>query len=118
MSDILDDKINGALKSIDGIAKISPKPFLLTRIHAALKNVVEETPWSQIAFYLKKPMVSGFAILFLLFVNFLVIKKISNSGEKENLVKSATSQKYDFAINVSVLYDTYSKNPQGEPRGI
>ena len=109
MRNILNDKIDTALKSIDGLAKASPQPYLLTRINAALNNAGVETVWSQIAFYLKKPLVFGLAILLLLFVNFLVIKNINT--EKENIVKSATYQKYDFAINVSVLYDLENHEP-------
>ena len=111
MSDIFDDKIASTLKSIDGIAKASPQPFLLTRINARLNNAIAETVWYKIAFYLKKPLVSGFAILLLIFVNIIVIKSIKNSSEKENIAKSVTSQKYDFAINVSVLYDIENQEP-------
>lgn len=111
MSDIFDNKIDAALNSLDGIAKASPQPFLLTRINARLNNGAYETVWSQIAFYLKKPLVSGAALLLLLFVNFIIIKNINDRGEIENMAKSATSQKYDFAINVSVLYDIENQEP-------
>ena len=111
MSDIFDNKIDAALKSLDGIAKASPQPFLLTRINARLNNATDETVWSQIAFYLKKPLVCGVALLLLLFVNFIVIKNINDRGDVENIAKSATSQKYDFAINVSVLYDIENQEP-------
>ena len=111
MSDIFNDKIDNTLKSIDGLVKASPQPFLLTRINSRLNNTVEETVWSQIAFYLKKPMVAGFAILLLFFVNIIVIKSIKNSSEKESIAKNVTSQKYDFAINVSVLYDIENQEP-------
>jgi hypothetical protein len=111
MSNIFDDKIDVTLKSIDGIAKASPKPFLLTRINAGLNSAAAETVWSQIAFYLKKPLVSGFAILLLVLVNILVIKSINNGSEKEKVTKSLTFQKYDFAINVSVLYDIENQEP-------
>ena len=111
MKDILNDKIDFILSSIDGIAKASPKPFLLTRINAGLNSVVAETVWAQIAFFFKKPIVFGFTILLLLFINILVIKSIKNRSEIENIEKSATTQKYDFAINVSVLYDTENHEP-------
>lgn len=111
MGDIFDDKIDSTLKSIDGIAKASPNPFLLTRINAVLNNAVEETVWSKIAFYLKKPLVSGFAILLLAFVNIIVIKSINNRNKKELVAKSLASQKYDFAIHVSVLYDIENLEP-------
>ncbi len=111
MSHTFDDKIEITLSSLDGLAKASPTPFLLTRINAGINNVFKETVWSQIAFYLKKPLVSGFAILLLVLVNILVIKSINGGSEKENLAKSVTSQKYDFAINVSVLYDVENQEP-------
>ena len=111
MRDILDDKTNALLQSIEGIAKASPKPFLLTRINAALDNTAAETIWSRIAFFLKKPIVFGLTILLLIFINILVIKSIKNKSEIENFAKTATSQKYDFAINVSVLYDTENHEP-------
>ena len=111
MSDIFNDKIDTTLKSIDGIAKASPKPFLLTRINAGLNNALAETVWSRIAFYLKKPMVSGFVILLLVLVNILVIRSIKGGSEKENIAKSISAQKYDFAINVSVLYDIENQEP-------
>ena len=111
MSDIFDDKIDGILKSIDGIAKASPKPFLLTRINAELNNAVAETVWSKVAFYLKKPMVSGFSILLLVLINIFAIKSIKTGNEKENIAKSISAQKYDFAINVSVLYDIENQEP-------
>ena len=111
MSDIFDDKIDAALRSLDGMAKASPKPFLLTRLKAGINNIGKETVWSQIAFYLKKPVVCAVVILLLVFINFIVISKINHAGEIENLAKSATSQKYDFAINVSVLYDIENQEP-------
>ena len=111
MRDILDDKIDDALQSINGLAKASPQPYLLTRINARINNATAETVWSQIAFYLKKPLVSGAAILLLLFLNFIVIKNINEHGEKENIAKSAASQKDDFAINVYVLYDVENLEP-------
>ena len=111
MSDMFENKIDNALKSLDGIAKASPKPYLFTRINARTNKASAETVWSQIAFYLKKPLVSGAAILLLLLLNFLVIKNINENGEKENIAKSAISQKDDFAINVSVLYDVENLEP-------
>ncbi len=111
MSDIFNDKIDTTLKSIDGITKASPKPFLLTRVNAALNNTATESVWSQIAFYLKKPLVAGFAIFILVLVNIIVIKSINGDTEADNIAKSVTSQKYDFAINVSVLYDIENPEP-------
>lgn len=111
MSNEMNNSINRILESVDGIAKASPKPFLLTRINAGIKNVPTDTVWSQIAFYLKKPMVAAFAIVLVLLVNFIVISNRNKWMERDSITKSITPQKYDFAINVSVMYDIENQEP-------
>lgn len=111
MSDKMNDIINSTMASIDGIEKASPKPYLFTRINAALNNTATETIWTKIAFYLKKPLVAAVAILLVLTVNVLAINNRKKLLEREGITKSITPPKYDFAINVSVMYDTENQEP-------
>jgi hypothetical protein len=111
MNDKINNNVNRTLESINGIVKASPKPFLLTRISAALNNTAKETIWYKIAFYLKKPVVAVVAILLVLIVNIVVINNRNKLLERESITKSITPQKYDFAINVSVMYDTENLEP-------
>lgn len=111
MNDKINDFINSKMASIDGMEKASPKPFLLTRINAALHKTAKETVWSQIAFYLKKPVVAAFAIMLVLLINIMVISNRNKMMERESVTKSITPQKYDFAINVSVMYDSENQEP-------
>lgn len=107
------DKIDNILNSIDGIEKASPKPFLLTRINARI-NKANEAPtniWYKIAFYLKKPSIAFAAILVLALINIFVIKSINHKSDLENIAKNTNTQKYDFAINVSVMYDVENQEP-------
>ena len=111
MSDNINNWVNLTLESIHGITKATPKPFLLTRIKASLNKEQVQSGWSNIAFYLKKPAVAAVAILLVILVNVLVISNRNNLVERENITKSITPQKYDFAINVSVMYDSENQEP-------
>lgn len=99
------------MESMDSMEKASPKPFLLTRINAALNKTDTVTIWTKIAFFLKKPMVAAVAILLVLTVNIMVINNRKKLLEREGITKSIAPQKYDFAINVSVMYDTENQEP-------
>ena len=111
MSDKINNSIQRIMVSINGLEKASPKPFLLTRINAALQNASNENVWYKIAFYLKKPVVAAFAIMLVLVLNIVVITSRTNSLERETITKTIAPQKYDFAINVSVMYDTENQEP-------
>ena len=111
MSYDINNKIYGAMESINDINRLSPKPFLLTRINAALKENASQNIWSEIAFYLKKPSIAFIAILLVFVVNVFVITKRNQAIERESVSKKINTQKYDFAINVSVMYDTENQEP-------
>ena len=111
MSSKTDIHINRTLESLNGLKRASPKPFLLTRINAAITQTSVETIWTKIAFYLKKPMIAAVAILLVLFVNVMVINSRNKLMEREGITKAVTQSKYDFAINVSVMYDTENQEP-------
>jgi hypothetical protein len=100
-------KIDEALSSINALKKASPKPFLLTRVNAALNNGATENIWSQIAYYLKQPAIAVTAILLVLMVNIFVISRLrTDKRGVGNISKKAGNINDDFAINVSVMYDT------------
>lgn len=111
MSYNINNKIDFTLESINDINRLSPNPFLLTRINAALKDNASQNIWSKIAFYLKKPSIAFAAILMVLFVNIMVITHRKQAIEREAVSKTIGAQKYDFAINVSVMYDTENQEP-------
>lgn len=111
MNDKINSRIDLTMQSIDGVEKASPNPFLLTRINAALADNASDTVWYKIAYYFKKPGIAAFAILLLILINIFVIKRSNANPEKESIVVRTGAQKYDFAINVSVLYDIENQEP-------
>jgi len=56
-------------------------------------------------------VVATTAIMLVFLLNIIVIAKRNNSLERETVTKSLTPPKYDFAINVSVMYDTENQEP-------
>ncbi len=109
----MNNKIENILNSIDGIEKANPQPFLLTRVTARINaaNAAPENIWYKIAFYIKKPLVAFSAIMLLVLINIFVIKSIKHRSDLENLAKNTNNQRYDFAINVSVMYDIENQEP-------
>ncbi len=111
MNDKINSRIDLTMQSIDGIEKACPKPFLLTRINAALAGNPSDTVWSNIAYYFKKPGIAAFAILLLILINIFVIKTSNATPDKDSVSLRTGPQKYDFAINVSVVYDIENQEP-------
>ncbi|MFN0082932.1 MAG: hypothetical protein ACKVOM_10485 [Ferruginibacter sp.] len=111
VTDKINSRIDITMQSIDGIEKAAPKPFLLTRINAALEDTANDTVWSKIAYYFKKPVIAAFAILLLVLINILVIRTSNATPDKDSVSLRTGPQKYDFAINVSVVYDIENQEP-------
>lgn len=111
MNDKINNRIDLAMQSIDGIEKAMPKSFLLTRLNAALADTASDTIWSKIAYYFKKPGVAAFAILLLILINIFVIKTSNATPDRDSVSLRTGPHKYDFAINVSVVYDIENQEP-------
>ena len=76
------DKINNlieqALSSVDGIERATAKPFLLTRINARL-NQSKETFWEKLSWFIGRPSVAFSGLTMLILINVTVI--IFNQSE-------------------------------------
>lgn len=112
MNDHTNKKIEDAMASIDGITPAEPKPFLLTRLNAAIRKsaTADRTVWGSIAAVIKKPVVAFAALAVVVFVNAVAISNNSASG-KQGVTARSTNTKYDFAVNVGSIYDTENTEP-------
>lgn len=113
MNDHIKNKIEAALAGIDGISQAEPRPFLLTRVHAAIsKNIAaDRSVWGSIAAVIKKPAVAFAALAVLVFVNAVAISNNSALSAGQNTAARTATAKYDFAINVSGIYDIENQEP-------
>lgn len=110
MQEDINDKINRTLNSLEGMEAAEPKPFLLTRIHAAL--VQKETPgiWYTLAAFLQRPAVAVTAVIILILLNFALLNR-NLADPSTRFSKGNISASDDFAINVSGIYDVENQEP-------
>jgi hypothetical protein len=98
----LNKKVTETLNSFDGAGKATPAPYLLTRINARMQK--EDVPgfWANAFTFFSKP-VFAITVLGLLILYMIIIteKQNTDNGSSQNI----TTTKYDFAINVSSMYD-------------
>jgi hypothetical protein len=113
MSDHTNKKIADAMASIDGMTPAEPKPFLLTRVNAAIRRnaSADRTVWGSIAAVIKKPVVAFAALAVVVFVNAVAISSNSTASGKQGVAARSASTKYDFAVNVGSIYDTENMEP-------
>ena len=113
MSDQINKKIEETLASIDGISAAEPKPFLLTRVNAALQKKMnnDQSIWSNIAAVLKKPAIAFSVLILIVFTNIAVLSGNGSFLQKKNSQVLSSTTKYDFAINVSGIYDIENQEP-------
>jgi hypothetical protein len=103
-------KIDEVLNSLNGMERAAPAPFLLTRINARLARTVNGGAWVKVAEFLSQPLHAGIALVVFLFVNFIVITSLMDKSDN-SISQTSTANKYDFAINVSSLYDVENQEP-------
>ncbi len=114
MNDNIKNKINNTLQSLNGLTPAEPKPFLLTRVHALISKEAgqENSTWSQVATFIKRPAVATFAVLLVVAVNVAAFTGSGFFATKNSPAKRvASTSRYDFSINVSGIYDIENQEP-------
>ncbi|MFC4263156.1 hypothetical protein ACFOWM_09720 [Ferruginibacter yonginensis] len=112
MNKNINEKIEAAMQSLDGITQAAPAPFLLTRLQSAIAQQENPTVWMRIASFLSKPAVAFSAIAVVVSLNAFIVASNIYRTEDDAVVKLVNNTKSDFAINdVSVMYDTENIEP-------
>lgn len=112
MAHDINKRTEAAMHSIDGIMQAEPRPFLLTRINAAMQSSMQKNTWMEIAGFLKRPAVAITTGAVVLLLNAFAFKTELSSHSKDAVAKNLRAAKYDFTnINVSGIYDTEIQEP-------
>ncbi len=106
----IQQKVENALQSLDGIQRAEPAPYLITRINAALASRQPETSWSKIAAFISRPVVAFALMLVLVLVNGLIILG-ANSTEADNNMATADNNPYEYAASITSNYDLENVQP-------
>ncbi|HPH83964.1 MAG TPA: hypothetical protein PLC48_00840 [Ferruginibacter sp.] len=99
-----DDWVNEVMKSFDDAKRASPKPFLLTRIQARMKQSAEaDNIWTQTASFLSRPGIAFTAVLMVVLLNAVII--FGNAKKSRYTESGSQETKDEFAVNVISIYE-------------
>jgi hypothetical protein len=103
----IDQLVNDALGSIDDAERASAKPFLFTRIQAAMLRQ-PETYWEKTGRLIARPAVVIAGLCLVLVIN---LAAVINSNNKPDLQEEITVNTDDYSNTVAVVYDIDNNEP-------
>ncbi|MFT3909900.1 MAG: hypothetical protein QM737_10775 [Ferruginibacter sp.] len=103
--------VDDAIKSFDAAKKAEPKPFLLTRVMAAINNQsASQNVWTKAAVFISRPGIAIAGLLLIILVNTTIIMVNKSDSEQPGTAQNNFATKDDFAINANSIY--YIENPE------
>ncbi|MBS1509572.1 MAG: hypothetical protein JST86_01930 [Bacteroidetes bacterium] len=103
--------VNGALNSLDGAGRATPKPFLYTRLKARMQNE-REGSWDHVLRFISRPAVALAGLALILAINTLVVtyhyptaKAMGTTDENTNTYASVD----EYSSSAAVLNDIENK---------
>lgn len=109
--DDINKKVAVSLESLEGVSRAIPAPYLLTRINAKLNSQEAPNFWSRAGAILSRPKVAGIGMMIFVMANIFVINSLKKNNTSTALIQGTTATRYDFAINVSSIYDIENQEP-------
>ena len=103
--------VDGTIESFDGAKKAEPRPFLLTRVMAAINNrSTSQNIWTKAAAFISRPGIAIAGLLLIILVNTAILIINKSDSEQPGVVQTNSTAKDDFAINANTIY--YIENPE------
>lgn len=106
------EKVDQSLESLEGISRATPAPYLLTRINARLLKETQPNFWSRAGAFLSRPVTAVCGLTLFLIINVVAVNVFDKTNSSRSSGASAQpATNYDFAINVSGIYDIENQEP-------
>ena len=105
--ELIEQQVDAALNSADGAGQASPKPYLLTRIHARM-NTRRHTVWEKAVWFLSRPAVA-IVLCLVIVANMMLV--VSNQSRSTVKTTAATAQADDFSYSLATIYDSENVQP-------
>jgi hypothetical protein len=67
--------------------------------------------WSRAGALLSRPKVAGAGLAVFVLMNILVVNSLAKKNTSASVATQVSQNKYDFAINVSSIYDIENQEP-------
>jgi hypothetical protein len=109
----LDKLVEETMNSLDGAAKASPAPFLLTRIGAKMANRQEQPSlWERAGFLITRPAIAFTVLATVLLMNVYIIASSANGNDSGMAVQNTAGLPEEYSLNTgSSLYDFENIQP-------
>lgn len=103
--------VDDTIESFDRAKRAEPKPFLLTRVMAAINSQSPgQNIWTKAAAFISRPGIAIAGLLLIIFVNTAILITNKSDSEQSGAVQNNFTTKDDFAINANTIY--YIENPE------
>ena len=103
----IDQKVNAAFESLDGMGKVDPGPYFVTRLIVRMKNR-ESGSWEKLIGFVTRPAFVLASLVIILFVNMVAaFHETKKPNFSESVVQSYSD---DYRMNTTSLYDY--ENPE------
>jgi hypothetical protein len=102
----LEKLVEETINSLDGAAKASPAPFLLTRIGAKMANRQEQPSlWERAGFLITRPAIAFTILATVLLMNVYIIASSANGNDSGMAVQNTAGLPEEYSLNTgSSLY--------------
>ena len=109
----INTKVEQSLESLEGAKRAVPSPYLLTRINARMAKEGAPNFWSRAGAFLSRPVIAAGGLAFFIAVNLLAVNAFDKKSSRKTSASGTTTSNnnYEFAINVSGIYDIENPEP-------
>ncbi len=105
--------VEQTLQSFEGAKRAESKPFLLTRVMAAINGRgPAKNAWAKAGAFISRPGVAIAGIACIIFINISILLLHKNDNDKNPMTQSSTAITDDFAINAANIYDIENQEAQ------
>lgn len=102
----MDKLIHDTIQSLDGAGRATPKPFLLTRVMAAVnKQESIANGWSKIVAFISRPGFAIAALSFVIIINIIAFRMNKNENSNSVVMQTNTAIADEFAGNINNIYE-------------
>jgi hypothetical protein len=100
----LEQQVEAALNSLDGVSSAIPKPFLLTRINARL-HAKQESIWDKTLYFISRPAIAFAAVCIVIALNVFVVvnNNTADNAIAEEVQNTNATDDDDMAANILIL---------------
>jgi len=108
----IDKLVDDTINSMDGHTAASPRPFLLTRLHARIRsNSSISTTWDRWTAFITRPTIALTGLLLLIILNVFIITSVDQLTNSGIVQEDLINDDQEIYVNTNSLYDIENIEP-------